>query len=62
MQIGSWDDKKRLTGPQFSKLCGMPKGRERLINALANHLQHNSFDGLLISWYFPGSVRVRLIY
>jgi GH18 family chitinase len=59
MQIGSWDDEKRLTGTQFSRFFEMPKARERLVTALTTRLQQNNFDGLLISWYFPGCVRVR---
>jgi GH18 family chitinase len=62
MQIGSWSDEKRLTGTQFSKFLDMPKARERFVNALANYLQQNSFEGVLISWYYPGCVRVRFIF
>jgi hypothetical protein len=61
MQIGSWSDAKRLTGTQFSRFFEMPKARDRFVNALVNYLQQNSFEGLLISWYYPGCVRVRLI-
>jgi GH18 family chitinase len=59
MHIGSWDDQKRLSATQFSKIFGMPKARDRFATALANHLQQNNFDGLLISWYYPGCHRVR---
>lgn len=59
MQIGSWGDSKRLTGAQFSRFLEMPKARDRFVNALANYLQQNTFDGLLISWYFPGCQRVK---
>lgn len=58
MQIGSWDDEKRLTGTQFSRFVEMPKMRERLVTALVDRLQQNNFDGLLISWYYPGCLRV----
>jgi len=58
MQIGSWDDDKRLTGTQFSRIVEKPKARERLVTALVDRLQQNNFDGLLISWYYPGCLRV----
>jgi GH18 family chitinase len=58
MHIGSWDNEKRLSGTQFSKLLALPKARERLATALANRLQLNNFDGLLVSWYYPGCNRV----
>jgi GH18 family chitinase len=61
MHIGSWDDEKRLSGTQFSRFLGMPKARDRLATALANQLQLINFDGLLISWYYPGCNRVGLI-
>lgn len=61
MHIGSWDDQKRLSGTQFSRLTGLPKARDRLATALANQLELIDFDGLLISWYYPGCNRVRLI-
>jgi hypothetical protein len=59
MQIGSWDDKMRLTAAQISLNLDMARGFERLTSALANHMQQNNFDGLLISWYYPGCLRVR---
>jgi GH18 family chitinase len=63
MHIGSWDDPKRLTGDQFSKMVDTQKSRDTFATALVNRLQQNNFDGLLISWYFPGSRRVfREIY
>lgn len=58
MQIGSWDDQKRLDGPQFSKLFDSTFRREKFATTLANHLLQSNFDGLLISWYYPGCVRV----
>jgi GH18 family chitinase len=58
MQIGSWDDEKRLSGSQFSRIFELPKARDRFVSALANRLQQNNFDGLQISWYYPGCVRV----
>jgi hypothetical protein len=59
MQIGSWDDKMRLTGALFSVRLFTEKAFESLTSALANHMQQNNFDGLLISWYYPGCLRVR---
>jgi len=58
MHIGSWDDSKRLSGYHFSKMVETPKSRDTFATALVNHLQQNNFDGLLISWYYPGCYRV----
>lgn len=58
MHIGSWDDKKRLSGTQFSRIFEMTGARERITIALNNHLRQNNFDGLLISWYYPVYNRV----
>jgi GH18 family chitinase len=62
MHIGSWDDEKRLSATRFSRICEFKNRRDRLATALANQLQEKNFDGLLISWYYPGCNRVRFNY
>jgi GH18 family chitinase len=58
MQIGSWDDEKRLNGAQISRFFDLPKARDRFATALASRMQQNNFDGLMFSWYYPGCVKV----